>query len=253
MLSMYKSLLDKEYRLKEAHFFPDAFVYEDRTPAHHFTSVVCLCEELQLILLVNARDVFDERLCKSVIEHARSHKGSLSIEKPVMIIEGFRSDRYAFDSVLVLNWECHGMYEMLDQELNRRTLEVAPIYRCEFVGDETPREIDEIRHRGPCTIDWTREPAPIVYLRYKNRKTKSGANKKIYMTVSATLVQLEALPADGESYVQIENFRREVVKITRRPADYEIEPKAPTGKMSIKVSDLGKWLDSFLKLGLAHL
>jgi hypothetical protein len=246
-----RTALHNAYNLQDARgLFPNALRYEDETPLHKFVSVIGPLSGRSPFILLTARDSFDEGLCKALFLFLESHAACLSPERDVTVIEGFKHNGYVFDSVLVLNGSCHNMYEHVSDELNQQTLAAFPIVRWEFTGPETADEIDDIRHDGPCTIDWNREPSPYVLMRFCNQKTGAGTRgKQLWYTKApyAENVVLELTEEPG-SFVELRNFRGEQIRIEATAESYAID-RGETS-LSVERSYITRWLDDFLTKGL---
>src|SRR5262245_18168501 len=211
----FAPILRRHYDLRNSSVCPGAVAYTDTVPAHSFVSVFCPVDSLDLFLLCTARDSFNAELAKAMFGLASARRGELSVDAPVTKLDGLHVHGLAFEALLVLNWQSHHAYETLDHNLKQQTLELCPIYKCEFSGRESPKDIDTIRHHGPCTVDWNRKPSPLVYVTVRNRKTRVRMQRR-YTSVAYAIHELRTLEEDGESSVVLENFLEQKIVLTKR-------------------------------------
>jgi hypothetical protein len=249
MLTAFRKVLETRYRLQEWPHFQNAVLYETVTPACRYTYVVCPLERLDRLALV-VGGTFDELLAVSMLAFLMDRQDELSGNLSVTKLVGFTCAGYQFDAVLVLGWDSHHAYDAVDEALSKATLQVWPIYRCEFTGHETPEEVDLIVHRGPCLPNWTRGPCPLVYIRVRNRKTGVQIRRKHYTDSAYALHELNALPADPKSHVELENYLGQKVIATNQGTDYVARSADKAHERAIRRGTGEHWLKEFLEVGL---
>lgn len=207
--------------------FPEvtgAFLYQDQTPSHKFTTVIASVND-GLCMRLTARDHFDRDLA-TVVLNAVLHKQSIiSVAKPIVIIDGLAVPSYTFDSVAVLSPSCANSYRHTSGILNKRTFAVFPIHRCELSGDEPPDLIELIRHDFLPSLDWTRGPCPKILMAFNNTATGSGSTdtQPRLAQMKDLMCELEALDGAEESWIILENYKHQRCRIEWKGNEYRVE------------------------------
>ena len=154
-----REVLSRFYEVEPCAFDPRATMLTTRTPAATFVSVLQPTEFGYL--KSTACNGYDARLAQDILERARRE---LPLSEPVQVIDEFSSAATRFSALLALGPSAHGAYAREHPQLNRQTIEVYPIDRCEF--SEKP-SLDEVKHRRRSLrlCDARRDPSPLVRLR----------------------------------------------------------------------------------------
>jgi hypothetical protein len=213
-----KEALVEHFTVTRVAFADGALRHETKTPAHHFINVIKPLPDSDTFVFTSARDSFDGGLCAAMMQFADQQEPSLrnrALDRGVSIVEGFQHDGYGFDSIVLFGPAYHAIYKEVDSWLHAHAIEICPIYRCEFVGDESPDEAAVVRRYGACTIDWTREPSPIVYMRWRNYVTDAGSVGQdfVYQSQRVLLSELRELSRDAKGWIEFQNFRREKCRV----------------------------------------
>jgi len=259
-----KKILANEEEVQGIAYWPGAVRYQVTVPAYQFVTLIGPLTGTDLFLNISARDSFDEGLGGSIFRFADSCAAELSPERDVTILEGFQHDGYPFDAILLLGAACHGLYETVSQELNRRTVVALPIARWEFTGNENPDDVSTIRHRGADTLNWKRTPdRPIALVRSRNENRDPitrGSKKPYYVRESSIIDDLLELPEDETSFVEVENFLSEHIRLVARTRKFAIAfgdrqvyaKKVKFGPEQVVVAkaDIERWIHDFLTRGL---
>jgi hypothetical protein len=213
VLDLAQQLIDRN--IAPLHVVAGAFWYHDETPAHHFTTVVAPILESEYCLVLPSRDSFDENLAVSALNFVREHESCLSVETPLVILEGFTSRNGSLDCMAVLSPAAARQYEHEHELLSERSFVAFPIYRCELSGDETAELIDLIRHDFLPSLDWTRSPHPKVLMSFQNAKTgtRSSRTRPGLATMQNVLEEIEDLDGAEDSWILLVNYAAQQVRI----------------------------------------
>src|SRR5262249_37378461 len=143
------------------------------------------------------------------------------------------------------------MFEHENRELSSRTCEVFPMFRCEFSGEETCELIDLIRHDFVVTIDWKRQPSPLVYLRFRNTKTgiRSTGNTMGLTSADCFFEQLHEL-AGEDSFIEAKNYKGEVCCISRKDDNYIFTLAPSQDSVVVPANQIDDWATSYLTKGM---
>lgn len=201
--------------LSRANFSSSAYLFIRQTPAHSFTTAIMPILDQQCVLLLTARDNFDEELAKMVMVFLSKKIDILNLKNTITILDGFYHEGYGFNAVVVLGPDAHHMFQVHNKSLHTCSFEVFPIFRCEFSGDESSELVNEIRHDSVDTLDWKRAPSPKVYIRFNNMKTGGGTigAKWILTKVDSVLLELQGLTDEARSFIEIKNYKEEICRI----------------------------------------
>ena len=259
-----RKILANEEDLQDVAYWPGAVRYKNTVPACQFVTAIGPLKGTDLFLDISARDSFDEKLSHSIFRFADARAGELRSERDVTILEGFQRDGYPFDAILLLGAACHGLYETVNQELNRCTVAALPIARWEFTGNENPDDVAMIRHYGADTLNWKRtpdRPIALVRSRNENREPITRGNKKPYYVRESSIIDdLLELPEDETSFVEAENFLGQHIRLVARARKFAIAfgdrqvyvKKVKFGAEQVVVAKAGvkSWIHDFLTRGL---
>jgi len=261
-LDLRKILANAE-ELQDVACWPGAVQYKLTVPAYQFVTVIGPLNGTHYFLLISARDSFAEELCLSIFKFVEARAADVSLESEVAILEGFHHEGDPFDAVLLLSGSCSA-FATVNQELNQRTVAAFPIARCEFTGHEIPEDIDQIRRQGPDIIKWKRELHPFALVRSRNEDRDPitlGSKKPYYLSESSVVDQILKLPEDNSSFVEIENFLGQHVRIVARPGKFAIalgdrqvyvkKVKFGPAQVVVAKADIKRWIHDFLTRGLA--
>jgi len=249
-LDITQELGDK-FKLKRADFNPTAFLIETKTPAHNFMRLIAPVESTECFLSLTSRDFFDPNLAQSIVDFTNTN--SLCIDLGTSkIVEGFYANNYRFDSLLLIN-KLGGHFAKASPKLDKKTFEIMPIYRCEFVGDENLDLIDMIRHDFVATIDWKREPKPIVKTRYAvtNRGERTIGNKLGLDRLDVVLRIVFELKEIEGSFLDIKNYLGQECHIVRKLDNYQINIAHNDKPILSTKGDIEQWVKGFLINGLS--
>jgi hypothetical protein len=258
-----KRILADEEDLQNVAYWPGAVRYCVTTPAFRGFYVVGPIAATGHFLLITAKDRFDDGLCRALLTFIATRDEAFPPDREVSIREGFHHEGYPFDAVLLLRGSCQGMYETVNKTLDRRTVAAIPIMRYEFSGNESSKDVAQIRHYGPDTINWTRTPQPFVLIRSRNDKwqTRYGSDRRpSYESESEILDQLLNLPEDRSSFVEVENFLGQHCRIVVRRRKFAIafgdrqvyvkKVKLGPEQLVVAKADIERWIHDFLTRGL---
>jgi hypothetical protein len=131
-------------------------------------------------------------------------------------IENLQFNDSEMDAMMILPSEKYKIGLFSDKELANRTTIVFPIYHFEFSGNETAEEIDAIREVSVYALDWKREPAPKMLIRFDSPKTKMKITGKIpsfYKYSSFKIVILDETLVNSFGFVELTNYLGESIRI----------------------------------------
>lgn len=241
--------LGHKFKLKRADFNTSVFLMETKTPAHSFIRLIAPVENTDCFFTLTSRDFFDVSLAQSIVNFANAN--SLCIEDGASkIIEGFHANNYGFDRLLLIN-ELGGRFAEASPKLDKKTFEIMPIYRCEFVGDEDLELIDLIRHNFVTTIDWKRGPKPIVKARYRttNSGERSIGNKFGLTRLEVILQVIPKLREMEGSFLDMKNYLGQECHIVRKLDNYQINIINDSNSIFLKKEEIEPWIKDFLIKG----
>jgi hypothetical protein len=258
-----KRILGKDEGLEDVAYWPGAVQYKLTVPAYQFVRVVGPLSGADLFLLISARDSFDEELCRSIFNFVDARVADVSLEREVTILDGLHREGIPFDAVLLLSGSCQSAFATVDEELDRRTVAAFPIARCEFTGNEIPEDIDQIRRQGPDIIKWKRELHAFALVRSRNEDRDPitlGSKKPYYLSELSVVDQILKLPEDNSSFVEVENFLGQHIRLVVRARKFAIafgdrqvyikKVKFGAEQVAVAKADIERWIHDFLTRGL---
>ena len=224
-----------------------AYRLENRTPAHVFTTVVVHFKDAYY-LATTARDFFDEDLAKGLFDFVSAHGKEVDGEKVSQMLEGFSHPSYAFNAVMILSPQAHKLFRVQSKTLHSRTLEIFPIYRCEFSGTEAPELIELIRHDFVSTIDWKRMPSPQIRMSFSDTCTgvRSTGKKPGLAKLSVLDDKVRRLIGCPGSVIEVENFRGDHTKFSAENGKFVLSLPGSAEKTALSADGALRWLREFL-------
>jgi hypothetical protein len=242
----------KNHHLRQLSSVKETYSFEAKTPAHLFTNVIADLTDGQRYLALVARDSFDQDLASALIGFVRKHYPELRQSIPCQILSGFKYEGAKFDCILAINPNAHGLYVKESPRLHELTIEAIPIYRCEFSGDETVEILQLARRKYVDTLDWRREPSPRVWLAFSDvaMGVRSTGHKLGLTTKKDAILKVRRVAESSESWVELENYAGQHVRITFRDSGYAIESKTLKLSVTIDRSAIDEWIEHFLLIGI---
>jgi hypothetical protein len=237
--------------LLPAEFLPFTYLFLRQTPAHSFVTVIAPVLDGRNFLLLTARDIFDEKLAKRVIEFVSERQTLLDLSITIRILEGFCHPGYSFDTVVVLGPEAHRKFQVENKSLHARSFEVFPAFRCEFTGSESADLIDEVRHVCVDTLDWKRSPSPQVYIRFQNARTKAGTigAKWVLTKIDPIFHELQVLTDHAGSFVELMNYKGQTCRLIVKGENYLANSPQADHDVLIPRDQIKSWVEHFLVEG----
>jgi hypothetical protein len=227
------------------------FTLTNSTPSHTFTAVVVLLPVLSRISVLASRDFFDERLAIEIAEWLLSQQDRISLSVDVQLLNSFTCNGYGYSGILALGPQCHHWFVGRSSDLHSQTIEVFPIYKGELSGDESPEEIDTLRHEVICTVDWRRQPSPQARVIVSNEST--GVSTRQYgfviLPMRRLLHELGALKADTDS-VTVRNVYAQECVFFRRGQDFVVTALNVNTEIQVSRDRIESWVRDFLQDGL---
>jgi len=195
----------------------DWYFYSNKTPAFIFTHYLNFSLLEGHIIKVSIRG---EMEVEAVYEFLKSIDKYINAEcaKRIVKITNIAYKETNFDAVLFIPSSYHTSFATYSDRLHQKTIDVFPIYHCEFSGDESPDTAKFLRQDIVSTVNWNREKSPKIKLRYKNNKTKSGTiGRELYLdkwnNLSHELNSLQDC-TDSSSFIEVENYKNEYIHIS---------------------------------------
>lgn len=132
-----------------------------------------------------------------------------------------------FTSIILIPYElCN--HNPINEDIVRKTILVAPIYDCEFSGDENSEEVKAMITLPYATVrldNWEREVSPKIKMAYANLTLQSHSlNKTFKLTKAENLFWSIHALKDGGSYIGFENYKHEKYLISWNNGKYSIIP-----------------------------
>lgn len=195
----------------------DWYFFSNKTPAFIFTHYLNFSLLEGHIIKVSIRGEMEVEL---VYEFLKSIDKYINVEcaNRIAKITKIAYKETNFDAMLFIPSPYHTSFSTYSDRLHQKTIDVFPIYNCEFSGDESPDTVKFLRQDIVSTVNWNREKSPKIKLRYKNNKTKSGTiGRKLYLdkwnNLSHELNSLQDC-TDSSSFVEVENYKNEYIHIS---------------------------------------
>lgn len=202
----------KEYNATAISEYKNIFISKDKDVAYTHIYVVFN----DLIFRISKRNCEDQEKfitdCLFIFDIIANHNINTVKLRKISEVTGV----YAFSSLILIPYEyCN--HNPISEKTLKKTVVVAPIYDCEFSGDETKEEL-EVMINGPlATIniyDWEREISPKLKMSYTNFTSQSGSRSRVFkIAKSQNLHWAISALKDDVSYVGFENFRHEKYKV----------------------------------------
>ncbi|MFT9818265.1 hypothetical protein [Lysinibacillus sp. NPDC056185] len=195
----------------------DWYFYSNKTPTFIFTHYLNFSLIEGYIIKVSIRGVLE---VKVIYEFLMSIEKFINTDctNRIVKIENIAYKETKFDAMLFIPSQYHTSFSTFSDKLYQKTIDVFPIYGCEFSGDESPDIVKLLRQNFVSTINWKREISPKIKLRFKNNKTKSGTiGKKLYLDKWSNLLhELNNLQecTDSSSFIEVENYKNEYIHIS---------------------------------------
>lgn len=125
-----------------------------------------------------------------------------------------RTAKYGFTSMLFADSSYHAYFKgRLDEKRSNLVL-VVPIYDCEFTGDESPDEFAMMRRDLVPTLNWEREVAPKILVRFDNPKTRGGTGDSKVLVKYGTLTrEIDNLQGVNNGFIEIINYQGAVREV----------------------------------------
>lgn len=225
-----------------------AYIYDSSTPAHRFTGVIGAIDKGARYVAVLARDFFDPELARALLEFANAWRKDWTVDDDIRIIEGFKHPGYGFDSVALLGPRVHELYSLDSEALNARSVLGVPIFRPEFVGDESADLLEVVRKDYVSTLDWKRKPSPRVNLRFND--TAAGyrsTGRKLGLEKPETATEIISKLTDAQgSFAEIQNYLGEVRKLIAEDGEFVVTTPEGGKEERVARKRIAAWMDEFL-------
>lgn len=134
----------------------------------------------------------------------------------------------------------------LDEKRSELVL-CAPIFHCEFSGNESIDEFHEMNVKRVHTDIWTRNPEPKIFVRFNNDKTGGGTkgNKYVLMSYARLIDEIHNLKGVINGFIDVRNYMDEIVSITSNSPDaYQL--KSNKEKVEVNAAILSNKINDFL-------
>ena len=202
------SIFDIESNLHRLNGYEDIYFSEDKYS--HYTSLFTIINGI--ILKVQKKDCKDfEKFIHDCIEIFTTITNN-NIQKIEIRKIPLQRSISNFTSIILIPYElCN--HNPINEDIERKTLLAAPIYDCEFSGDENGEELKAMITLPYATVRleiWEREVSPKLKMSYSNYTLKSHSqNKTFKLTKTENLFWALDTLKDDLSYIGIENFKHE--------------------------------------------
>lgn len=131
-----------------------------------------------------------------------------------------RPNKYGFTSMLFADSSYHAYFKGRLDEKRSNLVQVVPIYDCEFTGDESPDEFAMMRRDLVPTLNWEREVAPKILLRFDNPKTRGGTGDSEVLVKYGTLIrEIDNLQGVSNGFIEIINHLGSVREVLSADED----------------------------------
>jgi len=158
-------------------------------------------------LAIASRNVDDPEFAASVVlnaPHRLSHDGPTIFEIP--------PSAYGFTHAMAVPSTYHGL---LSHNANRTNLFLCiPIFRCEFIGNESFKEFDSSAHHIVGIYNWHRTREPKISVYFDNPRTGGGTYKKgAIVRLGVLIAEIDNLSGVNDGFIEITNYRNEVIEV----------------------------------------
>jgi len=185
----------------------DVFFFQDKMRAYTYNYWLQTSKERDL--LVVSKDMVDDELSLAVISMAPE---LLSLKQPEIYALSGKSKK--FTHVFVAPSHYHGYLKGAEGIDRSRLLLCVPIYRCEFAGDETPEEFNEMQLHLIPILDWERSKHPKLRVYFDNPATGGGTSESgVLLKQSVLFQEIENLNGVNDGFIEITNWSGGVVEV----------------------------------------
>ncbi len=228
---------------------PGAVKFTGRTPLHQFATYILPWDDGNWFAAFSCRDSIDDDLAALVLRFVDGRKRLFEESTPLTILDGFHAPGYGFDCVAVLSPTAANHFRAQSAALSKRTFVVFPIFRCEFVGDETVDCIWVMRHDTVTTVDMKRSPSPAFTMYFENKKIgiKSTQQEPALTRLGFLIRQLEQMDGADGSLVDLQNYRNEKCSLLVDEGKFKVSTERhPENAMHLSLAETRDWLLHFL-------
>jgi hypothetical protein len=210
MINMHSEL--EEYNAVAIDGYKNIFIAKEPYTAYTYIYTVFN----KLIFRISKRNCLDQEKfikdCLVIFDIIVNQNISAVEVKKISSITGISN----FSSLILIPYEyCN--HNPVSEKTLKKTIVVAPIYDCEFSGDENKEELEAMVNGPLATINldnWEREISPKLKMSYVNYSTQSGSRSKIFkIAKSQNLHWSISVLKDHVSYIGFENFKHEKYKV----------------------------------------
>jgi len=223
---------------------PNAYVYSGSTPRNQFFTVISEILGTPNFVIMVARDFFDPAFALEVINFVLERKEEITLPLDHCILHGFAPSNFKFSSMLFLGPNVNGVLHGRSENLQPRSIQAIPIYRCEFSEIDTLETIDVARRYQVITIDWEREPCPRAWIRFKNSKTETIGKRMWIDKEERAITETHRLSDGAGGWMELRNYKEEQIKITFENGSFLIQ-LADGQSIALPESELNAWIHSF--------
>lgn len=140
-----------------------------------------------------------------------------------------KSLEYPFDSLLFVPPHYHHLFEDDFDEEREDLIQLIPIFNCEFSGEETIEEFQELSWRYVKINNLARQASPKIKISMNNPKTnvKTGKEKFVLVSYTSLIVYIRDILGVDSAFLNLINYKDELIKVTSLTEDsYLIELNA---------------------------
>lgn len=247
--------LSDRYDVIRASSDEEVYRIEVMGSAYSFVTLVAPLKSIGYYAAIRARNFFDEALASGILDFAKKNAAKPHPSAAVQFIEGFHAAGYTFDCVLVLPPASHEVFESESPRLHAKLVQLAPIHRCELSGHEDAALIRMITDDLLDILDWKRKMSPLVWMKFKNERGQSRSiGRKLGLTKADDfLFELQELPGNTGSFIEVKNFKDEFLKLTSEGRTISLESPLLGSPTRVPAdSPLSLWMEKFLTQGFSQ-
>lgn len=226
----------------------ECFLVSNSTPSHVFHTVIKFFDDR--ILALPSRDQFYRDEALELIDEIEASSNIFKIASDLFFINKRKSlNNPKVDFYCALGSNFHDTFSVKFPDIQKQTIVVFPIYRCEFSGTESPEIFKLMRKEFVPTLDWDRPPFCKATVAFENKSTGVKSSNRGLAKQEFIFKELHAFKGGAGSSMEIENFLGQRVTVTRGGDDeYRIERMTqPSTLLRVSTKLLESRIGAFLK------
>lgn len=200
-------ILSREFKISSVNDSEHCLRYEITTPSNVFVNYVWPINN-ELLICLPIKGKRKDAAAIKLLESASKQRGAF-LSGGIYYLPCPKLSDCCFDRIIALNPAFHDTFLYEATPLHEKTIVIFPVWTCEFTYHETPDLMKLRREEFVSTLDWSRLPSPVVFMRFQNAKAGiRSVGDKLGMTRLDDLIkEMSKLPVDDyNSFIEAENY-----------------------------------------------